>query len=360
MAEWSSARALSVCSAATSVLVVSLYVWSQPRRSFLTSLFDLDRAAMDPQLRFDRLAPFHFRRRVLSFTTTIIVTAFVVGRFRPTDGASEDSSFLRQYYVRDGARLCLRSALCTSLLFLGPIVERVWDLVGGDAGSAVAEQKKTTGEATNSVRQWLSSVIGQLVGSFQSRLHDEEQRLDMCRVLIVAPIGEELFFRAVMFDLLRRAPTIRNSTSRLLIASATFFALSHAHHISMYAIEAYRRNMFSGCRASSSAVRDAWRAGVKACIMHCGVVFVFGVLSGGYFMSPICGGNVAATGVAHVICNLVGEPRFSFLSRQASRAVDDDCLVESSARSVVVGSSYVAGLASFVWLAARFTRCQRS
>jgi membrane protease YdiL (CAAX protease family) len=375
---WSAPRALAVCASASTVLMLSLYIWPDPRRSFVASVVDLRRASFDPELLYDRLAPCHFKRRVASFTVTIAVSTFLVSRCSSQSSAGGDGgqpSFFNRYFLHDAKKFCCRSAACTLLLFFGPIAERVAGFFC-QTPNVFTDDDDEHDESYCGERMLMSDsnppgLMSRLSAAWTKNTATEQQRLDLVRVLVVAPLGEEVFFRVVMFDLLRRSSTFSDTATadcgllspvrlRLLVASSFFFVLSHVHHASMYAIQAYRRDNMWRCDSddneeskasrhvmdSDGAVRRAWCAGVRDCAVHCGVVFVFGLLSGLYFLSPICGGNALATAVAHAICNLLGEPRLLFLRRRRTPSTDENrgkwCL------PVALGAAHVIGLAGFV------------
>ncbi|KAG5441861.1 CAAX prenyl protease 2 [Clonorchis sinensis] len=105
------------------------------------------------------------------------------------------------------------------------------------------------------------------------------------RNLLVAPLAEELIFRAcIIFHLQRLYP----SCHELCIISPLFFSIAHFHHI-------YER-VYDG---------ESLRKAFLSALFQVGYTTIFGAYSGFLMLRT---GNILSAVVAHSLCNFMGLP----------------------------------------------------
>ena len=167
----------------------------------------------------------------------------------------------------------LRPLAINVLLFAGPLLQLALD---GEVG----EEVQRHAESLRSVAGW--------------------------RVLVVAPITEELAFRGCMVPLL--APHLGRGAA-LVWGTPLFFGLAHVHHLleghppAIVALQAGYTTLF-GAYATLAFARTGSILGPIAC---------------------------------HAFCNAMGFPNFPGAARHKRRGV--------------LGAAYAAGLAGFLWMA---------
>lgn len=294
-------RASSLCCG----FVGSLYVWPKERKFFTTALTDLPNAALTGTIYVDRDSDVAIFRRGLSFSTVSLASAVYLLRSQ-SDSLGPST---------DDARLVGGSILSILVLFSGHILE----------------------EGTDIVRQ-VPTSRGAL--------------LRFLRDVVVAPVGEEMFFRGVMFAVLNG-----RSTGTKIGLSALLFSLSHAHHIVGLAAEEYHASAMesdSSCddggpgdapvgTRTTRRVRGSWVAAAKTTGTILAITGVFGVLSGAYY-ARVCKGSILSIAAAHSLCNFLGAPQFHCLQREEEI---------TPAWRVACGVTYVAGIVGWVWCITR-------
>ncbi|GET89640.1 caax prenyl protease 2, putative [Leishmania tarentolae] len=270
------------CAGASTAFIASFYVWPRERRFIFSALKSLEVASRDPTIYVDRDSDDAIRRRTLSFGICCIISGAYIAF-----GAAGLYAAPRR---RTLAQLVSRSCFSTLLLFAGPLTEALY------------------------LRNFDTS----------------ESALMLCRNYVICPIGEELFYRGVLFSLLYRRP----ARARILV-SAFFFSLSHMHLVASMACEAYRNsehNIVDG-RSPAKKERACWLSAGRTMCDLAVVTALFGLLSG-YYYEHVCEGSIIAIAAAHALCNLIGPPQFTVLRSRRSTAC------EKAASAVV----YAAGI----------------
>lgn len=117
---------------------------------------------------------------------------------------------------------------------------------------------------------------------------DSVKSLPFWRDYLIAPVTEELIFRASIIAIL--SSSISNSFI-VLILSSIFFALAHFHHY-----------LFQ----STSKIRVTFREAMSIQIISC----IFGIYSGALFMKSNC---LLSSILCHIFCNAMGAPDFELL-----------------------------------------------
>jgi prenyl protein peptidase len=147
--------------------------------------------------------------------------------------------------------------------------------------------------------------------------HDElfqfaDERYDvMIRNYLVAPVAEEIVFRACMIPLLM--PHLGVAKSVLIVP--LFFGVAHVHHL----VEHIR----SGSVTVTTALLNA--------LLQTTYTSIFGMFSAYLFVSS---GHVASPIVAHVLCNMLGLP--------------DVISLRYHKWKYLIGGVYVMGLIMFI------------
>ena len=151
------------------------------------------------------------------------------------------------------------------------------------------------------------------------------------RNYIAAPAVEELYFRAIVFRLLRGEGPV--STWRLLTLSSVVFASAHLHHMYRY----YWENITCDFATRQVAIKRA----VQRSMMDFAITFTFGYFGGFIFL--LNRESVLAATVGHMLCNYLGAPGV-------------DHLRFKSPTKHVVSLLYLVGIAGFVAQAVSLSR----
>ncbi|KAL6631053.1 hypothetical protein ACP70R_028393 [Stipagrostis hirtigluma subsp. patula] len=181
--------------------------------------------------------------------------------------------------------------LLTSLVYAGSFVARLWLLASSWTGDSDAER---------------ISCCGRLAHRIQAAFND----VMVWRNYVVAPITEELVFRACMIPLLLCGGF---KMYNIIFLSPVFFSLAHLNHL----FELHQQ----GC----NFMRSLLVVGVQL-----GYTVIFGWYAAFLFMRT---GNLLSPIVAHIFCNMMGLPVFS-----------------SPPTRGVAFVAFLAGSASFFWL----------
>ncbi|CAM39524.1 putative CAAX prenyl protease 2 [Leishmania braziliensis MHOM/BR/75/M2904] len=278
---------LLLCAGASAAFISTFYVWPRERRFISSSINSLGGASLDPTVYVDRNSDEAIRRRTISLGFSCVVSGVYLAF-----GTASSFTLERQ---STWLRPVIRSLLSTLLLFAGPIAEMCY------------------------------------LRTFEA----PDRALQLWRNYVICPMGEELFYRGVLFSLLHR----RSSAVRIGV-SAILFALSHIHHLVSLASDAYRR-----CEDNETDRKDldgreraCWRSAGRTI---CGVfVFttLFGLL-GGYYYEHVCEGSIIAIAAAHALCNIIGPPELTVLRGSQFTAF------EKAASATL----YVAGVVGWAW-----------
>lgn len=277
---------------ASVAFIGAFYVWSRERRFLCRAIRSLRAAANDPGVYIDRSSDSTIRRRTVSLVSCCLASGAYLAFAASSAPAKVAAS------PREKLRPVLRAAASTLLLFTGPLVER-WQTGGLDV---------------------------------------PDSALQCWRNFIICPIGEEIFYRGVLFSLLRQ----RTSAVRIGV-SAALFSLSHTHHIASMACDAYKEECGSDGDGAGPDERACWLAAARLMGGVCVYTTLFGLLSG-YYYERACEGNIVAITVSHAMCNLIGPPEFATLRSQHS----------SLAAKSLSTCLHVAGVVGWAWMLLRY------
>ncbi|KAG5476571.1 hypothetical protein LSCM1_04286 [Leishmania martiniquensis] len=278
---------LLFCAGASLAFIGAFYVWPSERRFLYSGLKSLHAASRDLTVYVDRDSDEAIRRRTISFAMCTVASAvYLALNPVPPVATKQHGTWLRPV---------LRASLSTLLLFAGPLSESYW------------------------------------LGTFEA----PESALLVWRNYVLCPIGEEMFYRGVLFSLMR----CRSSVARIGV-SALLFALSHTHHLVSMATDAYRARDGVDVENKDNSMKEraCWRLARRA---MCGtIVFttLFGLMSG-YYYEHVCEGSIAAIAAAHALCNVIGPPNFTVL--RGGRF--------SASQKAASAATYIAGVAAWAW-----------
>lgn len=286
----------AACAGASLAFIASFYAWPRERRFVCSGARSLRTTTADPHLYVDRDADATIRRRSLSFFLNCVVSGGYLYCATPAIVVSGGDG-------RRWLRLTGRAVASTFVLFSGPLVDKI------------------------AVRDFVV----------------EESWLRCWRSYLLCPLGEEQFFRGVLFSLMRR----RSSWTQINVA-AVLFAVSHSHHIVAWACDEYIERSEGGAHGDGDGdgeAADAHLQGVcwRAAMGKLGFVYaftgVFGVLSGYYYLH-VCEGSIGAIAAVHALCNFLGPPEFVVLRSRAA----------SPLAKLVSAAAYVGGVAGWAWI----------
>ncbi|KAG5499722.1 hypothetical protein JIQ42_05204 [Leishmania sp. Namibia] len=278
---------LLFCAGASAAFVGAFYVWPCERRFFSSGVKSLWVASRDPTVYVDRNSDEAIRRRTISFgVCTFFSTAYLAFGSAPSLPLERQSTWWRPV---------IRSSVSTLLLFAGPLSESC------------------------------------CLGTFEA----PGSALLVWRNYVICPIGEEIFYRGVLFSLLRR----RSPVARISV-SAFLFALSHTHHLVSMATDAYRTGGGADFERNDvdKSERESWRSAGRSMCGMLAFTTIFGLMSG-YYYEHVCEGSIVAIAAAHALCNVIGPPDFTVL--RSGRF--------SAREKVASAAAYVAGVAGWTW-----------
>lgn len=211
------------------------------------------------------------------------------------------------------------SALATTgALFLGVVVDQLLDGV---------ESIEHPGGVAPAVQRCIASIPKLLPAN-------DTEFMVMLRNYVACPLGEELFFRSLMFHLLLDGSGSdgRRSALSATLWSAVIFSAAHFHHFVRY----FELELSYEAKPGVSkweALSNAFRCSIPVSCGDALVTAAFGLLSGLLFVKAERG--ALATAAAHAFCNYVGPPSPRFLRRRAVW------------KRIVVGTAYAAGIVIF-------------
>ncbi|WWC57989.1 uncharacterized protein I303_100524 [Kwoniella dejecticola CBS 10117] len=138
------------------------------------------------------------------------------------------------------------------------------------------------------------------------------------RNYVVGPITEELVFRSTILSV-----SILGGLSfkSLVFATPLWFGIAHAHH----ALETYRKN---------GATRDAAIHAILGCLFQLSYTTLFGWFASYLYLKT---GSVLPPLTSHIFCNVMG----IYLPTSAA--------ARHPRREILIWTSYLAGIAGFVW-----------
>lgn len=281
------------CTGASVAFVASFYTWKRERRFLYWAVRSLRTATADPTIYVDRDSDETIRRRTLSFLLNCALSGSYL--------AVQSSLDTRPQHTVEQLRIVGRVAVSTLVLFTGPIFDKI------------------------------------VVADFAI----EASWLRCWRTYVLCPIGEELFYRGVLFTLLRR----RCSSVQIAVA-ALLFAVSHTHHVVSWACDEYiertseaSRSEADGDRTDAGVQSACWRAAARRVAFVYVFTGVFGALSGYYYLH-ICEGSISAIALAHAICNFIAAPELIILRSRVSRPL----------MKVASAVAYLSGIAGWMWM----------
>ncbi|KAK6290101.1 hypothetical protein POUND7_001642 [Theobroma cacao] len=162
----------------------------------------------------------------------------------------------------------------------------------------------------------LFDCIKSTVLSFPSQMSSVASNVLFWRNFVVAPLTEELVFRACMIPLLLCGGF---KAYNVIFVCPTFFSIAHLNHM----MEIYSQQNYSLLKASMVVG------------LQLGYTVIFGSYASFLFIRT---GNLVAPLVAHIFCNYMGLPVL-FVQRKG-----------------LVSMAFVAGMISFAWLLFPITR----
>ena len=273
-------RAVAVCGLISSGYVAGLYLLS-------------------PSLDFSvRDTPRFIRRRLAAATVLTVLLVLLSPRLLPEHSSSSSTIAQALGCEADLSTVLSASgvvAVLMSLFYLGPLVTNA-SLLVLRFGHVVSEG----GECVPRKSPWYSSATLQAVARLEmahyssalsSWCSSEQQLHQFARNLVVAPISEEIVFRAIMVAILYPAC---KSVQTVVLVAPLLFAPAHIHHALVKVYSGY-------------AVRDA----ALESVAQLTYTYIFGAIATLLLLRT---GTLAAPIVAHVICNYVQLPDLGFMS----------------------------------------------
>ncbi|XP_043697765.1 CAAX prenyl protease 2 isoform X2 [Telopea speciosissima] len=185
----------------------------------------------------------------------------------------------------------------TSLVYTGSLVSKFMSLLSS------WNQHEICGEGS------LSECVKIASQRFLERISEMASNVLVWRNYFVAPLTEELVFRACMIPLLLCGEF---GTYKVMLLSPIFFSLAHLNHF----LELY-------CQQKYTFIKASMIVGLQLCytvIFGCYASFLF--MRTGHLLAPI---------VAHIFCNMMGLPALSRRNKGLTSV------------------AFVAGVAGFLW-----------
>ncbi|XP_059646705.1 CAAX prenyl protease 2 [Cornus florida] len=186
----------------------------------------------------------------------------------------------------------------TSLMYAGSLVLKSLSLLN------------SLNEHWNSLGDHASDCIKNVLQEFTGWMFSVASSVSAWRNYFVAPLTEELVFRACMIPLLLCGGF---KTYTVIFFCPIFFSLAHLNHL----LELYMQQNYSLLKACSIVG------------LQLGYTVIFGWYASFLFIRT---GHLIAPLVAHIFCNIMGLP------------------VMYSQRKGMVGVAFIAGMVGFVWL----------
>ncbi|KEG10425.1 CAAX prenyl protease 2 [Trypanosoma grayi] len=281
----------------------SFYAWPKERRFAWLCLKDLKKASEDGPHRVNRNDHATIRRRLVSFVGNIAVSLLFL-----------------EYLLRlepENENLAWGSAVVHRLIFSE-------DTFAQSAATVLA-----AGVAT------LVLFSGPLMEEGLSCFRFDDPVLEL-RDIVVCPLGEEVFFRALLLQILKE-----HSTTSSIIISSVLFSLSHTHHIFSFAVGERLEAVECGEPDADAIIYWKRAAGKLAGVCACSLAY--GLL-GGYFYTTVCRRNLLAVVLSHSICNIMGAPPFGFVREGQGRT------------RLAYAAVYVAGVVGWALIVAGIRR----
>lgn len=176
--------------------------------------------------------------------------------------------------------------LHTAILYLGPIVTnvvRVYERVKRRDAGAVSLRRMASVFYAACVEPTVAALL---------RPRSDSERWFCLRYLVLAPLTEEIVFRACMVPVLADAAGMR--PGRVSLTAPLFFGVAHAHHAALKLREGYRLSQV----LLGTAFQFAYTS-------------VFGAYASYAYLRTR---SLVAVTVCHAFCNCMGLPDLSFLS----------------------------------------------
>jgi len=204
---------------------------------------------------------------------------------------SECIKALWDFSVRTGKQTSL-ILLHTSILYLGPILQNLLQVhIYLSDGVSKDGKSYTLKEFFSTLYKVYVADKVNLFAAFESDKSRTNERWVLLRNLLIAPLSEEIAFRACISTMLSCCSTL--TTKQVALISPLFFGTAHAHHSFLL----YQR----GIALPRIALQTAFQLTYTS---------VFGsYVSYMYLMS----GSVIVVSTCHSFCNAMGLPDMSFL-----------------------------------------------
>ncbi|PBJ80119.1 CAAX prenyl protease 2 [Trypanosoma cruzi cruzi] len=295
---------IALCTFISGSFIGSIYAWPKEHRFACLCIRNLKEASRDGPHRVIRDDPSTIRRRMVSFV-----------------GATGMSMMLLEKLLRKEPGDC-QALLGSSLLRYIICSER--------SISQSMVQVAETGVAT------LLLFSGSFLEGVRFPRWSDTDHIIFFRNYILAPFGEEIFFRALLLHLLRRRPVASS-----IVISSIFFALCHTHHI--FTIAAEECQNATELDEPDTGVLIYWKRAAGNLTGVLGCTFVYGLL-GGYCYTIVCAKNILATILFHSICNMLGPPPLRFINEGSLR--------KRALRAIV----YVAGVVGWAVVLSKMRR----
>lgn len=173
-----------------------------------------------------------------------------------------------------------------SIFYAGPLIVNASNFVGLSLNFMVKKEFPFVGMYRSIREQFL-------------RQYSQEVRLIFLRNLIMAPITEEICFRALMIPFLLSAYCNHAISSQwhpihVTLLAPIFFGLAHVHH--------FLEKLRNGVSVTTALLITT---------LQLSYTYIFGVIAGILFIRT---GNITSPIVSHMICNYMGLPDLSFMS----------------------------------------------
>nr|ABG89278.1 type II CAAX prenyl protease [Trypanosoma brucei] len=298
---------VGICALLCGGFVGTIFLWRKERTFALLCMKDIEKAWECGPEHLDRNDPSTFRRRLISFVGSTAVSWLVLeyllfkeARDKTSVGPSAVIHFLfcQEGNVLRALHVTVSTALATLALFSGTLLEKGIALFQQDANEIF--------------------------------LRDN----------VICPTGEEIFFRALLLQILLQR---RSVTSSIVISSA-LFAVSHTHHIFPSVAWEYRYIMGNN-EPQPRKKLVCWRRAAKKLPGLYLCTFACGLLTG-YCYVVVGKRNLPSTIVTHALCNFIGPPTFDFLQEK------------TWLKRLVYGGAYCGGIAG--WYIITSTVARRS
>eukprot|EP00758_Cryptobia_borreli_P003565 Tbor_TRINITY_DN3832_c0_g1::TRINITY_DN3832_c0_g1_i2::g.5662::m.5662/K08658/RCE1, FACE2; prenyl protein peptidase len=400
------------CSTISSAFVLSLYVWPESRRHLYAAV-DLTEAATNVKYYYDRNHPTNIIKRSISISFVgACGLAYLASSHSNIKSAFQfDGKLLvRKYFINSSTLMSILTSLgITCVLFSGVIATKVLypdertshrDSDGyvsdSEDGSYIPNSEDLTidknpslitdGGNDNGEIPDVAQTNNNKIHFYRSVRRDisfllRRRRLwKKIRNFIISPFVEEIIFRAVMWKVVT-SNGIQNTPINFCILAAAF-GVAHIHHILINAINIHRDNL--DLNNISESRREAWRKAVIITVVQSLMTATFSVYNTTIFVY-FAKKNLLSATLVHALCNYLGPPSTSYLSRQDRMCKYNDSMVyirsyisnskkglqvllkvlkrnhpsnlPVKSKTVIISASYIIGILSFLIIIVKKYRC---